>query len=126
MKKAILSLLFICIWTSANAAVNILTHHSRANCGGFNESISWELNHNWWLFVSSQHINIQTGAVIHVLSSGWQLTWRNAMYHYPEPSWGWAWRVHGQHYMLMSNGQGFLAAEEDVSDCSIYDGWWNH
>jgi len=126
MKKLIAGLWLAAMIGNANAGLKILTHHSRANCAGFNESVSWEFNNSWWLWVNSEHINSMTGAVIHTLSSGWQLTWRNAMYHYPEPPWGWSWRVHGTHYMLMSNGQPFVAAEEDVSDCSIYDGWWDH
>lgn len=125
MKKIMIIICLTVLFTSSYSGVKNLTHHSRANCVGFNESVSWELGRNWWLWVNSEHINVNTGRVIHALASGWQLTWRNAMFHFPEGH-SMDWKVKGSHYMLQSNGKPFIAAEEYISDCSIYDGWWDH
>jgi hypothetical protein len=57
------------------------------------------------------------------MSSNWQLTWRSAMVHWGEGRGGWL--VRGQHYMADSRGNPVLVADETVSNCSIYDGWWD-
>lgn len=46
--------LFSCAIT-VNAGVVAPTAHSRANCGGFNESITWHLGHSYWWRVESHH-----------------------------------------------------------------------
>lgn len=38
---------------TANSAMFKLTMFSRANCAGFNESVSWDASHEWSLFVIS-------------------------------------------------------------------------
>lgn len=123
MKRIGVFLLTIAISGIANAGLHNVTHHSRANCAN-NESISWELNHDWWFWVNSQHISLSTGAIIHTLVSGWQLTWRNAQVHWGEGTGGW--QVHGIHWMMQGDGKPIQMAEEYVGDCSIYDGWWDH
>lgn len=123
MKKILVFCLLLLAVRQANAAINGISHHSRANCVGFNESVSWDWTHNWLFWVNSEHLDERSGALIHTIVSGWQTTWRNAAYHFPEGRSGWT--VHGFHWMMYSNGQPFLAAEEYVDDCSIYDGWWD-
>jgi hypothetical protein len=122
MRKVIIYLITVGIFSSANAGFNGLTHHSRANCAN-NESISWDWTQDRWLFVRSDHIQEKTGHVVHTVDMPWVLTWRNAQVHWGEGTGGWI--VHGTHYMKDSKGNGYLAAEETVSDCSIYDGWWD-
>lgn len=117
-KLAILSLL---ITTSSHAGMNGLTHHSRANCAGFNESVSWDYTHGWTTWVRSEHILARSGIVDHMIFSGWVTHWRNAQYHWPEGGAGWI--VHGTHWMPW-NGQAYVAAEEYTDNCSQYDGWW--
>ena len=122
MKKIGVFILVMLFSSMANAAFNGISHHSRANCGN-NESISWDWTNNWWFWVNSDHLDARTGAKIHGLSSGWQLTWRNAMVHWGEGRGGWV--VHGSHYMRDSSGRPQLVSDELVRDCSIYDGWWD-
>jgi len=45
------------------------------------------------------------------------------MVHWGEGTGGWA--VQGMHWMMGSNGKPILMAQEYVTDCSIYDGWWD-
>ena len=104
------------------AGFNNVTYHSRANCGN-NESISWDWTHDWYFWVNSEHVDRRTGTTLHTLVSEWQLTWRNAMVHWGEGTGGWA--VQGRHWIMSSDGQPILIAEEYVTDCSIYDGWWD-
>jgi len=120
--KFVLTLVVLLIFSSVNAGVNGLTHHSRANCGN-NESISWDWTQNWMTWVVSYHEIIGRGSVDCGLSSHWQFTWRNAMVHWGEGRGGW--QVLGLHYMKNGRGDRVLVHEETVRDCSIYDGWWD-
>ena len=112
--------LFLC--NTANAGFNALTIHSRANCAN-NESISWHFNHNYNLFTTSDHIDGRTGTVVHSVATGWQYTWRSAAIHWGEGRGGWV--VHGYHWIKDESGRVICLGEETVSDCSIYDGWWD-
>lgn len=40
-----------------NAGFWEFTMHSRANCSGFNESISWHFKHQYWLLTYTKHTN---------------------------------------------------------------------
>ena len=122
MKKMVTFIAVLLLSNSIFAGFNGVTHHSRANCAN-NESISWDWTKDWWFWVNSEHINANTGAIVHAISSRWILTWRNAAVHWGEGRGGWL--VHGAHYMLQSNGQPILVSDETVNDCSIYDGWWD-
>ncbi len=53
-KILIFSSALVC--SAANAGFHEFTMHSRANCGGFNESISWHFNHSYWLLTNSVHV----------------------------------------------------------------------
>lgn len=124
MKKVGTLLLTLSLSASAFAGFNGVTHHSRANCVN-NESISWDWTHDWWFWVNSVHRDRYTGGIYHQLPSGWIVTWRNAMVHWGESRPGGRFEVEGLHYMMGPHNQPVLVAHEIVTDCSIYDGWWD-
>jgi hypothetical protein len=98
-----------------------LTIHSRANCFGNNESISWDLTHDYILNTRSDHY--YKGVYQHSIVTGWRNTWRSAAVHWAE---GFNdWKVHGRHYIAYKLGDVIPLGEEWVSDCSIYNGWWD-
>jgi hypothetical protein len=106
---------------STYAGLHGLTHHSRANCIGFNESISWHAGNAYWMWVVSRHRHVN--GADHQLVADWSYTWRSAAYHTNEGKGGWS--VEGHHWMKESEaGMPYQVAEENVDDCSIYDGWW--
>ena len=107
---------------SAYAGLYGLTHHSRANCAGFNETVSWHANHHYWMWVVSRHRS-RYGAD-HQLVADWAYTWRSAAFHTGEGFGGWT--VEGHHWVREAQGSvPYQVAEEFVDDCSIYDGWWD-
>lgn len=106
----------------AHAGFNGYTNHSRANCTN-NESISWDWTHDWWLWTNSEHYNVSNGELIHTLNTGAQLTWRSAAAHWGEGQIGW--QVHGRHWRLYTDKKWHLESDEWITDCSIYDGWWD-
>ena len=122
MKKISIFLLIIGISSAVNAGFNGLTHHSRANCGN-NESISWDWTASHLLRVYSDHAYADFPREEHVVDTGWQDTWRSAAVHWGEGRGGWT--VLGQHWMRDNRGKEYVAAQEVVTDCSIYDGWWD-
>ena len=110
---------------NAKAGVTAITYHSRANCAGFNESISWRLGYSYWFQTLSQHTHNVNGIPIgHLLDSGESLTWRSAAYHATEGYGGWA--VTGTHYFYNDAFQRWTIVVTQATDCSIYDGWWDH
>ena len=105
--------------SSANAGLHGLTHHSRANCVN-NETISWHAGHNYWFWIVSRHRNDNED---HQLVQDWTFTWRAAAVHWGEGKGGWS--VEGHHWMKDNYGRPVEVANENVTDCSIYDGWWD-
>lgn len=104
------------------------TAHSRANCAGFNESITWQLGHSYWWRVESHHyFSIGDSRPHHILNTGTNLTWRAAAYHPTEAysSRGDHWYVAGYHFYY-PNGREVLDVTTMAVDCSIYDGWWDY
>jgi len=120
MKKLFVLLLALAVSDIANAGIHGLTHHSRANCAGFNETVSWHRGHEYWLWVVGRH---RSGKEDHQVIQGWDLTWRQAPLHFPEGRGGWS--VEGHHWMKDNAGRPVEVANEVVYDCSIYDGWWD-
>lgn len=119
----VLMLCLLCI--NAQAGVTAITYHSRANCGGFNESISWRLGYSYWFQTLSQHIHSVNGTQMgHFLDSGSALTWRSAAYHATEGYGGWT--VVGTHYFYNDSLKRWTSLVTQATDCSIYDGWWDH
>lgn len=122
MKKFIVGSFTLFFSINLYAGFNGVTHHSRANCVN-NESISWDWTKNWWFWVKSQHLDSASGRVIHTAATGWVKTWRAGVVDWGEGRGGW--KVKGWHWMLGNNGQAILMAQETVSNCAIYDGWWD-
>ncbi len=120
MKKVYVALVSLGICSSSIAGLNGPTHHSRANCGN-NESISWDATANHMYGTLSDHFSIST---MHEVNTGWVNTWRCAAVHWGEASFGAGWKVIGTHWEMV-NGVVKNVANETVTDCSIYDGWWN-
>jgi hypothetical protein len=103
------------------------TAHSRANCAGFNESITWQLGHSyWWRVISLHYASIGDTLPHHSLDTGKNFTWRAAAYHAKEAysSRGDKWFVAGYHFIYL-NGRETLDTTTLATDCSIYDGWWD-
>src|ERR1700688_3928201 len=109
-------LLIFSLSSMSNAGMVALTHHSRANCAGFNESVSWDflIPHEMW--VLSEHTHLPTGSY-HWLASGWQNIWRNAEYHSGEGYGGWI--SHGTHWMKDVYGRAYIVAEEFTDNCDL-------
>lgn len=120
MKRIVLYCL-LTLATSANAGVNGLTAHSRANCVN-NETISWDAVAPHTLFTTSDHINASTGALVHSITTGWANTRRSAAVHWGEGRGGWT--VHGYHWIQEPNKPIRKFQDEVVTNCDIYDGWW--
>lgn len=120
LKKTTLILLLVTLIMIgvANAGIHGLTHHSRANCGN-NETISWQLDHSYWFWLVSRH---RGNGEDHQVVMDWQYTWRAAAVHWGEGRGGWS--VEGHHWMKDSYNRPVEVAQEYVTDCSIYDGWW--
>ncbi len=121
MKKFLLLL-----FTASNCYAGIagLTIHSRANCAGVNESISWHANNPHYLRTTSEHLDIKSGQK-HFEDTGFQNTWRSAIVHWTEAVTG-IWTVAGNHweYFPKTGTTKFLGGEV-VSSCTIYNGWWD-
>src|SRR5690349_16900848 len=109
------------------AGVAGLTIHSRANCGN-NESISWDMR--WYRVYATSSSHFNDGNVpnkfTHVINTGWEDTWRSAAVDWVEASPGSGWRVIGTHWMKdPKTGCDIYLGATDVTDCSVYDGWWD-
>jgi hypothetical protein len=116
------------ITVSAYAGFAAPTAHSRANCGGFNESVTWEFaTYYWWRVESHHFLSISDLRPHHILNTGTNLTWRAAAYHSTEgySSRGDHWYVSGYHFYY-PNGREILDVVTMATDCDIYDGWWDH
>lgn len=129
MKKIIIPLLIIAGF--CHAGVIKPTAHSRANCFGFNESVTWHLGHAYWWRVESHHfLSIDHPHPHHILTSGKQHTWRAIAYHPTEgySSRGDKWYVVGYHFYFPNGPQGKekLDVTTMAVDCGIESGWWDH
>lgn len=127
MKKFIGFFLIInSICSPSFSAFDGLTHHSRANCVGFNESVTWWFNHPIVARVVSKHYPeclLGKDRNMHEINTGKSDSWRHAAYH-PTESYGGTYCVVGNHYMY-KKGVEHLIQSESVNDCAIYDGWWD-
>lgn len=125
IKKISMVLFLITFSTEINAGVNGLTVHSRANCIN-NESISWDLTQDWMLLTKSKHSHLEPGGQkkIHFFETHWEKTWRSAAVHWKEGESG-GWTVEGDHWIQIGDEPPRNIQHEVVTDCSIYDGWWD-
>lgn len=121
MRKLFTILLcFIC--SSSFSGVNGLTWHSRANCIN-NESITWDATKKHWLHTDSYHYDGSWGChQLHVPQDAYHHTRRSAAVCWKEGFSG-NWKVVGNHYKKTRHKEKFLGSTT-VTDCSIYDGWW--
>ncbi len=130
MKKIILTIaLFYLYSTISFAGYRALTHHSRANCAGFNESVTWWYGNNFYARVESHHYPHgadpnSNDPTHHDLNTGKEFSWRHAAYHATE-SYGGSYSSVGLHYMYV-NGKETLVTYTKAYDCAIYDGWWDY
>ncbi|MGQ3887538.1 hypothetical protein ACQUW5_00725 [Legionella sp. CNM-1927-20] len=124
--KTIAGVTLLSISACPSAGVWGPTAHSRANCFGFNESITWHANNNYYWRVESHHFPKGASKPAHILNTGTQYTWRAAAYHATEAysTRGDQWWVNGFHFWY-PNGKERLDVMTSVGDCSIYDGWWD-
>lgn len=107
--------------STAVAGFNGLTIHSRANCIN-NESISWDATSYHMLATESLHYTgFKNG---HDVTTEWESTWRSAAVHFAEATPGSGWTVAGIHWVIENNLPRCLGTET-VTDCSLYDGWWD-
>ncbi len=112
--------------TASFSAFDGLTHHSRANCAGFNETVTWWFNHPVVARVEGRHYPeclLGRDTHMHTLKTEKSNSWRHAALHATE-SYGGTYCVVGSHFMYMK-GVEHLIQSESVQDCSIYDGWWD-
>ena len=115
------------VCSAANAGFQEFTMHSRANCGGFNESISWHFNHSYWLLTNSVHVKPNGNYSCNFWSNDRiTLTWRSAACHFAEGYLTDNWIVYGTHYTSNDGGKSTVfMAKTYATDCSIYNGWWD-
>ncbi|MCC5791690.1 MAG: hypothetical protein JJT82_03665 [Legionellaceae bacterium] len=128
MKKAWFFFTLLSFVPQSFAGLYALTHHSRANCFGFNETISWWAFHSFFARVISEHYphgkDVPNSEVHHTIDTDKQYRYRHPAYHATEAYVGSTYRVRGYHYMYI-NGNPSLVQVDNVIDCSIYDGWWD-
>lgn len=114
------------ILSKAYAGAAGFTIHSRANCFGFNESISWDATAYWRLITQSDHY--YEGKRQHLIKTHDQTTKRSAACH-PTESYDMItnpWVVWGIHWRFYYKDMGFhFEGGENVNNCSLYDGWWD-
>jgi hypothetical protein len=122
MKRIGMFVLLLGMSCFASAGMNGYTNHSRANCTN-NESISWDWTNYWWLMTRSDHYSLYSDQLKHIVQTERELTWRSAAVHWGEGGQGW--KVHGFHWRHYTDGTYHLEAEEWITDCSIYNGWWD-
>jgi hypothetical protein len=118
----------LALMITGHAGLVAPTAHSRANCAGFNESITWHLGHSYWWRVESHHfLSLGDKRPHHILNTGKVFTWRAAAYHGKE---GWQsrgdhWYVAGYHFFY-PHGREVLDATTMAVDCGLNGGWWDH
>lgn len=127
MKKMLFAVMLITVPVTSIAGFYGPTSHSRANCAGFNESISWWAGHPDYRRAVSFHFRTARHShPAHSLDTGMYRTFRAAAYHATEAysSQGHEWKVVGGHYYLEGREQKLGAVTEAIN-CNIYDGWWD-
>lgn len=123
--EKITGLAFLCLSLNIQAGAWETSVHSRANCFN-NESITWNGNQAYdWQVVSFHNYDLNAPSKgYHYIDTGMSYTWRQAAVHWNESAPGGTYFVSGFHYFL-DRGRRILDANTQVSDCSIYDGWWD-
>lgn len=124
MSYLFLSLIMI---AHAHAGWYASTAHSRANCYGFNESITWNWTEYHWWKVISLHFRVHGSGFDHKTDAWMAYTWRAAAFHMGEWEGDKAnnWRVQGYHFYMRNDGVVIYDAYTQSVDCNMYDGWWD-
>jgi hypothetical protein len=124
LKKTLLALAISIGATSAtHAGALAWTSHSRANCAGVNESITWyALGADYWR-VFSVH-NYKNPTYTHTQNTFLQYSWRIAVVHFNEAigTMSDGWFVQGYHF-VWRNGKEQYEWYTEGTDCSGWDGW---
>ncbi len=126
--KIAISLLLL-INAPAHAGWNGNTAHSRANCLGFNESITWNWTESHWWEVKSIHFRQKgNGPNTHEILARMAYTWRAAAFDFwkdpagPNADQYW---VQGYHFYMDDYGAKIFDVYTQSGDCKLYDGWWD-
>ena len=105
------------------------TVHSRGNCIGFNESITWNWSEYHWWEVESIHFRQKgNGPNTHRLKAWMAYTWRAAALDFWKDPAGenadqyWA---QGYHYYMGNNGNRVFDSYTQSGYCGGYNGWWD-
>lgn len=104
-----------------------LTHHSRANCFGFNESVTWWAGNPVAAYVVSTHYPYAKNGdtdTFHRLATPKLVSWRHPAFHTNESYAFGTYIVDGLHFMPDGGGRYILVWHSNSGDCSEYDGWW--
>jgi len=121
MIKQLLTISLVIAANLSHASQNGLSIHSRNNCGN-NESISWDGTKTHHLGTNSYHFHQNTKS--HPIGSGIAQTNRSAAVCWGEGTGGWV-KVYGEHYLFQNGNTKLIWLKTtEVTDCSIYDGWW--
>lgn len=124
MKKIAAALFCLTVIQNSYAGFNGLTVHSRANCGGINETISWDLLQPKLFQTQGEHIKANNYNDKHSMRSEEELTRRSAVIHWTESYKPGVYIVAGVHKITFQDGN-FIYAHTSASDCNLYDGWWD-
>lgn len=129
IKKLKVVLLLLFITTNSFAGFYETTVHSRANCLGFNESITWNGAQNHWWKVESIHFHQHgDGPDTHKKTAFMAYTWRAAAYDFgsdPAGSHADQYWVQGYHYYMDDWGRVIYSNYTEAGNCAIYNGWWD-
>ena len=125
----IIGITLFCSTSVSNAGFYANTAHSRGNCMGFNESITWNWSEYHWWEVKSVHFRERgSGPITHDITAFMQYTWRcAALDFWADPAGGNAdnYWVQGYHFFMNSNGQKIFDVYTQSGNCSGYNGWWD-
>lgn len=122
-----LALIMLGVSHPSFSAIDALSHHSRANCAGFNETTTWWLGHAVEARVVGRHYpECKRGSLrnMHEMRSPRAISWRHIVYH-PTESYGGDYCVVGNHFMYYRGVEHFVQSETEYN-CAIYDGWWDY
>lgn len=126
--RKITSCVLLSAITNAHAGWYANTAHSRANCMGFNESITWNWSEYHWWAVRSIHFKQKgTGPGTHPVNVFMSYTWRAAAFDFmKDPAGGNAdqYWVQGYHWYMAYDSSVIFDAYTQAGNCAIYDGWW--
>jgi len=127
--KRIMGCVLISASLNAHAGFYGNTAHSRGNCYGFNESITWNWSEYHWWKVDAIHFRVKgKGPDTHRLTAPMAYTWRAAALDFwQDPAGEKAdhYLVQGYHYYMAFDGSVVYDAYTQSTDCGGYNGWWD-